>query len=163
MAQGEGVMRFLALISILTAGAGIGWMIWPNDRDGIVSTETPRSLVQGKRLYAEYCASCHGVYLEGEPNWQSADPNGLFPAPPHDETGHTWHHSDSLLFSYTKLGGQAAMARQGVAFDSGMPAFGDQLSDEDIRDVFAFIRSNWPEHIHKAQAERTRLDQQQAE
>ena len=43
----------------------------------------------GQQVYASFCAGCHGSNLEGQPNWQKKLPLGNFPAPPHDETGHT--------------------------------------------------------------------------
>ena len=114
-----------------------------------------RDLKSGKQLYAAQCASCHGDNLEGQPNWQSADENGVLPAPPHNETGHTWHHDNALLFQYTKLGGQEALAVRGVnGFKSGMPGFGSALNDEDIWNILAFIRSTWPERIQEIQAVR---------
>lgn len=112
-------------------------------------------IVRGETLYAEYCAACHGADLEGQPDWRSPGPDGVLPAPPHDETGHTWHHPDSVLFDYTKLGGKAALARQGVDFESGMPGFGEQLSDAEIWDVIAYIKSTWPERQRAIQAERS--------
>ena len=60
-------------------------------------------IVNGKKIYANNCASCHGVNLEGQKNWMSRLPDGLMPAPPHDETGHTWHHPNRYLFMVTKL------------------------------------------------------------
>jgi mono/diheme cytochrome c family protein len=57
-----------------------------------------RDIVAGQSLYADSCASCHGANLEGQPNWQSPNADGVLPAPPHDRTGHTWHHDDELLF-----------------------------------------------------------------
>ena len=50
-----------------------------------------RNLENGFNNYQEYCASCHGVNLEGQANWRSRNQDGTLPAPPHDETGHTWH------------------------------------------------------------------------
>ena len=83
----------------------------------------------GATLYAENCASCHGENLEGETeNWREPKEDGLLPAPPHDETGHTWHHGDMLLFTYTQLGGAETMAQQGMEFESGMPGFGESLT-----------------------------------
>src|SRR3984893_6075924 len=38
---------------------------------------------RGKAVYAQYCASCHGANLEGQPNWRERQPNGRLPAPPH--------------------------------------------------------------------------------
>jgi mono/diheme cytochrome c family protein len=109
----------------------------------------------GRDLYGQHCAACHGADLEGAPDWQRRGPDGRFPAPPHDETGHTWHHGDAMLFDYTRRGGQAYLEGIGVRFDSGMPAFGDILSDDGIEATLAFIRSTWPEEIRAFQAERT--------
>ena len=88
-----------------------------------------RDLANGRVLYVEQCASCHGANLEGQPDWRTPDENGVLPAPPHDETGHTWHHDNQLLFEYTRLGGEEALAARGVTgFASGMPGFGDALT-----------------------------------
>jgi mono/diheme cytochrome c family protein len=114
-----------------------------------------RDLANGQALYAEHCASCHGANLEGQPSWQSPDENGVFPAPPHDETGHTWHHDNQLLFAYTRLGGEAALAARGVTgFASGMPGFGGTLTDDGIWDILAYIQSTWPKRLQEAQAGR---------
>ena len=37
---------------------------------------------------------------------------------------------------------------------SGMPAFGEILSDGDIAAILAFIKSSWPGRIRTIQAER---------
>lgn len=116
---------------------------------------TDRDLTNGRALYAENCASCHGVELEGQPDWRRPGADGVLPAPPHDETGHTWHHDNRLLFDYTRLGGQVALEERGIAgFKSGMPGYGDVLSDEDIWDILGFIRSTWPERVQEMQAAR---------
>lgn len=73
-----------------------------------------RNLSAGQILYTNNCASCHGAKLEGQPNWQSPNSDGILPAPPHDATGHTWHHDNELLFEYTKLGGKGALAARGI-------------------------------------------------
>lgn len=111
---------------------------------------------RGAALYGENCASCHGVALEGQPDWRVADENGVLPAPPHDRTGHTWHHGDGLLFTYTKLGGQVALEQMGVSgVQSGMPGFEDSLSDQQIWDILAYIKSTWPERERQIQQHRT--------
>ena len=116
-------------------------------------------LAQGAALYAEHCASCHGAELEGAPDWRRRGADGLYPAPPHDETGHTWHHGDKLLFDYTKLGGEALLAARGITdFESGMPGFGHLLTDDQIRDVLAFIKSTWPELMRSHQEEMTQQE-----
>ena len=96
----------------------------------------------GAKLYAEHCAACHGARLEGQPNWRQRLPNGRMPAPPHDESGHTWHHTDEVLFGITKHGlvpGKYAPP----GYESDMPAFGSKLSDDEIRAVLGFIESHW--------------------
>lgn len=116
-----------------------------------------RDLEIGQALYAEQCAACHGAKLEGQPNWRSPNEEGVLPAPPHDQTGHTWHHDNQLLFEYTKLGGQAALAARDVTgFASGMPGFGGVLTDEEIWDTLAYIRSTWPKRIQDSHAMRNR-------
>nr|WP_257884034.1 cytochrome c [Roseobacter insulae] len=114
-----------------------------------------RDLDTGKALYGENCASCHGADLEGQPDWQTPDQDSVLRAPPHDETGHTWHHDNLLLFQYTKLGGQCALAARGVTgFQSGMPGFGETLTDDDIWNILSYIRSTWPEPIQDIQTTR---------
>ncbi|MBY6116554.1 cytochrome c [Mameliella alba] len=114
-----------------------------------------RDIDAGARLYAENCAACHGAGLEGQPDWQTPGADGVMPAPPHDETGHTWHHGNVQLFDYTKLGGAELVKRMGLSsFNSGMPGFGDVLSDEEIWQILAYIRSTWPEEIRQIQAGR---------
>lgn len=111
-----------------------------------------RDLENGKVLYDENCAACHGANLEGQPDWQSPGPDGILPAPPHDETGHTWHHDNSQLFEYTQLGGAEVVKRMGIkGFNSGMPGFGEMLNEDEIWEVLAFIRSTWPEREREIQ------------
>lgn len=119
-------------------------------------------VAKGSVLYADFCASCHGVDLEGQPDWRTQNEDGTMPAPPHDPSGHTWHHGDALLFDYTRQGGQAALAARGVTgFTSGMPGFGEDLSDQQIWDILAYIKSSWPERIREMQATRTEAEQLQ--
>ncbi|SMP17604.1 c-type cytochrome [Shimia sagamensis] len=104
------------------------------------------SVAKGKSLYAENCASCHGSNLQGEPNWKQRTPDGLMPAPPHDETGHTWHHPDAMLFAITKQGSAAVV---GQGYESNMPGFEGSLTDQQILDVLGYIKSTWPDRVIK--------------
>lgn len=112
----------------------------------------------GRNVYAQTCAVCHGATLQGQPNWQSGNPDGTYPAPPHDETGHTWHHGDAMLLVYIRRGGQAVLDDMGVEFTSGMPGFEGILTDAEIDAVLAFIKSIWPERNRAAQLERTQSE-----
>ncbi|MCK5274244.1 MAG: cytochrome c [Alphaproteobacteria bacterium] len=109
-------------------------------------------VIEGRKVYEANCADCHGYSLEGQPNWRRRGPDGVLPAPPHDETGHTWHHPDAVLFASTKLGGQAFMP-QGMT--SGMPAYKDILNDREIEAALAYVKSRWPSTIRRRQEMRT--------
>ena len=114
--------------------------------DGILTQLTPDNLAvvdQGAVIYQQQCASCHGAELRGQPNWRQRDTNDLLPAPPHDETGHTWHHADDLLFEITKYG--AARVINDPTYQSAMPAYENTLSDQEIIAVLSFIKSRWPD------------------
>jgi hypothetical protein len=76
--------------------------------------------------------------------WRQRLPNGRLPAPPHDESGHTWHHPGQQLFALTKYG-PAALA--GGGYQSDMPAYEGTLSDDEIWAVLSFIKSRWPADI----------------
>lgn len=106
-----------------------------------------RSLVAlGSTIYADNCASCHGANLEGQvEEWRSPGPDGLMPAPPHDETGHTWHHPDEILFKIAKLG--IVKAANLKDYKSAMPAYEDILSDAEIVAVLSYIKSTWPDQV----------------
>jgi mono/diheme cytochrome c family protein len=101
----------------------------------------------GKRIYALTCASCHGISLEGQANWQRRLPSGRLPAPPHDASGHTWHHTDEVLFRITKYGAGAYLAGP----QTDMPAFNERLTDEQIASALAFIKSTWPAELREKQ------------
>lgn len=116
----------------------------------------PADLDTGRVLYVEHCATCHGVNLEGQPDWRSPDASGLYPAPPHDETGHTWHHDDTMLLHYITRGGQAVLDDMGITFTSGMPAFGSALNEREIKAILDYIKSTWPADIREMQAQRSK-------
>jgi mono/diheme cytochrome c family protein len=109
-------------------------------------------IARGHALYGVHCASCHGKNLEGQPNWQTPLPNGKIPAPPHDKTGHTWHHTDAALAGVTKLG---LKPFAGDDYESDMPAFGAILSDEEIEAILVYIKNTWPEREQTYQQQRT--------
>ena len=99
---------------------------------------------QGRQIYADQCASCHGAQLEGQPDWKTPLPSGRLPAPPHDAGGHTWHHPDDILFRIVREGTAAIV---GGGYESDMPGFADLLSDAEIRAILAYIKSTWPPEI----------------
>lgn len=85
--------------------------------DGLVST--------GQPLYAQNCASCHG----------DADiPPLLASAPPHTDSGHTWHHADRLLVEWIL---------DGVPLATTMPEWRGQLTEKEVIAIVAYIKTFW--------------------
>jgi mono/diheme cytochrome c family protein len=108
-------------------------------------------IAAGKEIYETHCASCHGENLEGEADWRLQNEDGSFRAPPHDESGHTWHHADKLLEESVAKGG--ARLPTNIGGISNMPAFGEVLTEREIASVLAYIKSSWPEDIRQIQWE----------
>jgi mono/diheme cytochrome c family protein len=149
MRLGPTTLIGIVCLSGAAAIAGL-WIYWPGRTR--YAAETLRI---GHSIYQQHCAACHGAKLEGQPNWQTPLPNGRLPAPPHDASGHTWHHSDRVLFEITKNGTAAVV---GGDYDGDMRGFGSVLSDDQIRAVLAFIKSSWPERERQYQEGMSRRD-----
>lgn len=114
-----------------------------------------KTVTAGETIYKIQCASRHGVKLEGEPDWQRPNADTTMPAPPHNERGHTWHHTDQLLFDLTKYGVEKIVKMEN--YKSNMPAYENVLSDDEIIAVLSYIKSTWPEEI---QAKHNQLNAQ---
>jgi len=124
------IRRVCCILLLIAVGAGVG--LGAARAEPIAPDPNNAQLVaRGKAVYEEQCARCHGSNLEGQPDWRHRLPNGRMPAPPHDPTGHTWHHSDKQLFK-------------------------DKLSDADIWAVVSYIESTWPPDIRAKQQRMTR-------
>ncbi|WP_231573602.1 c-type cytochrome [Thermopetrobacter sp. TC1] len=134
------------LVALIGIGAiGIVWWTGrgstPGEATSLLRPDDAAIVARGEKVYAQYCASCHGRNLEGQPGWQQ----GAGKAPPHDASGHTWHHPDTLLFRITREGTAKLTGGRG-----SMPGFGGVLTDDDIIAVLSFIKSRWPDRIRAA-------------
>lgn len=114
----------------------------------------PIGLMEGEAIYKAECASCHGAKGEGQADWRTRRADGKLPAPPHDASGHTWHHPLEQWVAITKFGMVPPQAPAGYVSD--MPAFGGKLTDRQINNVLAYIESQWPPEIRTLRAERFR-------
>jgi mono/diheme cytochrome c family protein len=132
-----------ALAAVIAVGAAIAWVLLQPALPPI-DPDDPAQVALGQSVYAAQCARCHGVRLEGQPNWRDRLDNGRLPAPPHDADGHTWHHPDAQLFGITKHG-LAPYVEPG--YQSDMPAFDGILTDDEIAASLAYIKSTWPPDI----------------
>ena len=106
--------------------------------DAISDADEPpdhEEVARGEDLYQQHCASCHRADLSGDPEWKTPNDDGSYPPPPHDSSGHTWHHPDRFLLEIIRDGSDFPQSR--------MPSFGDRLSDEDILTILDFFKANW--------------------
>jgi mono/diheme cytochrome c family protein len=147
-AQGR-IFRWLLAASAAFLAGAIAYALWQSRQSAIPADER-QQVALGRRIYERHCASCHGARLEGQPGWRNRLPSGRMPAPPHDDSGHTWHHPDAVLFGITKEGlvpGKYAPP----GYQSDMPAFGGVLSDAEIGAVLAYIKNTWSQQARDYQ------------
>ena len=143
--------NYLVLLAVFVAIAVAALYFTSARPEFRIDARDPAQLARGRIVYEQRCAVCHGQRLEGQPNWRVRLPNGRLPAPPHDDTGHTWHHPDEVLFALVKNGLAPPYAPAG--YESDMPAFGQVLSDEDIRAALAYIESHWSGKVVRVREE----------
>jgi len=113
----------------------------------------PAEVARGRGVHAQYCASCHGPRAEGARNWTQPDARGNMPPPPHDDSGHTWRHSDRQLTELIRNGWRDAFNK---TEELTMPPFKDKLTDEEIRAVVAYFKSLWSEEHRRWQLDESR-------
>lgn len=117
--------------------------------------DSPQTVLAGASVYSQHCAACHGVRGEGQPNWRERGADGRLPAPPHDESGHTWHHPDAQLFAIVKYG--LAKLIDQPDYPTNMPIYDTVLSDAEIVAVLSWVKAQWPKEI---QARHDRVNEQ---
>ena len=101
----------------------------------------------GQAIFQSNCAVCHGAGGEGQPDWHIKKPDGVLPAPPLNGDGHTWHHGDGTLYTYVSGGGKTFESPDIPSFKSGMPAFGETLSREEIIAVIEYVKGLWGDKV----------------
>lgn len=146
------------MVVAVAAVLSIAYVIWGAGRNAEpafrLHPEDASVIALGQQVYAAQCAACHGARLEGQPNWRERGPDGKLPAPPHDASGHTWHHPDEVLFRITKHG--VAKAANLKDYVSAMPVYEGALSDEEIVAALSWIKAQWPAHVRSRHDELNR-------
>jgi len=146
----KGALPLLGVI--LTTLLVLLWFRVGNAKKPVVINGTPvpplpgldrDEIARGEMLYAQFCASCHQPDLTGTSDWKTPLPDGSFPPPPHDDSGHTWHHPDFLLVEIVALGGES--------YGGTMPAFSDKLTVEETFSILTFIKSHWGKETREYQ------------
>ena len=112
-----------------------------------ITRDSTLMIARGKIVYESNCVSCHQVNLIGAENWKGLDEDGHRKAPPLNGTGHTWHHNDVSLHNIIKYG----LTKIVKNYEGKMLGFGDNLKDEDIDSVLAYIKSFWPDDVYQQQ------------
>jgi len=138
-----------ALLAASAVAAALALRAPAAPRLHFADAENAAAVLEGKRLYASHCASCHGRKLQGQLLWQVQDEFAGRRAPAHDQTGHTWQHADEDLFVMTKFG---RFATTPAAAKSYMPAYAQNLSDDQILATIAYIKATWPLGLRVSQA-----------
>lgn len=88
--------------------------------------------VDGGALFASLCVACHQVSGQGLP--------GVFPPLADSE----WvRGKDTTVAAILLHGINGPLTVKGNVYNGAMPAFGDQLSDEQIAAVLSYIRTQW--------------------
>jgi mono/diheme cytochrome c family protein len=98
---------------------------------------------RGAALYEINCGSCHG----GASGGTVRD----IP-PPHNASGHTWHHQDCLLTKIILDGFEDPDAPEDKP---KMPAFKGQLTDEEVAAILTHIKTWWTEEQRQWQRQVT--------
>lgn len=95
-------------------------------------TAYAQNQAEGKNLYANYCATCHGDQGKGDGPAARA-----LPARPADHTNGAIMNkfNDKFLLDVITKGGSA------VGKSSFMPSWGGSFNEKQIRDIVAFIRT----------------------
>ena len=148
----RGLLLGCAVVALLAASAvaaALALRAPAAPRAHFADAENAAAVLEGKRLYASHCAGCHGRKLQGQLLWQVQDEFAGRRAPAHDQTGHTWQHADEDLFAMTKFG---RFATTPAAAKSYMPAYAQNLSDDQILATIAYIKATWPLGLRVSQA-----------
>lgn len=127
----------MSVVTLFLVALAIFWSVKSDNTFNRLDISDKQLVANGKKIYVAHCASCHGARLEGQANWKERGADGLYPAPPHIDAGHSWRHPDQHLINAVKNG----------LFENGkptnMPAFGKTLTDTDIISVLTYIKSEW--------------------
>lgn len=98
-----------------------------------------RATMPAAQIYVARCAFCHGNDGRGKAPW----------IPPLAGVASTTGPEGASAINIT-LNGSPRVVAAGMVDSYRMPAYRDQLSDEQIADVVSFIRSNWGNQGDKA-------------
>jgi mono/diheme cytochrome c family protein len=101
-----------------------------------------QQIARGQAVYTEHCAGCHGPDGKGQPgDWRVRDADGHYPPPPLDDSAHAWHHPTAVLLQAIREGSPPG--------EGNMPAWAGILSEQNMQDVVAYIKSLWSDPVYQ--------------
>lgn len=118
-----------------------------------IAHSSGQRLEPGRQIYRNQCAACHGSRGEGQPDWDRLNAAGERPAPPHDRSGHTWKHSDAMLYRIVAQGWRDPFNKTQRL---SMPAFQQTLKPAEIRSVIEYLKTLWTPQQRAFQREESR-------
>jgi mono/diheme cytochrome c family protein len=127
---------------VIVAGCGLSGResARPGASRPLLPVLDPTQVARGREVYLQHCTRCHGGNAEGAPHWQQPDAHGDMPAPPHNDTGHTWRHSDAQLAEIIRNGLRDPFNKTP---ELTMPPFKGPLTNTQIADVIVYFKSLW--------------------
>jgi mono/diheme cytochrome c family protein len=95
-------------------------------------TSTEASIERGKKIYTQYCLSCHQVDGSGVPQLNPPLKNSAYVV-----------GEESKLISIVTHGFNDGVEINGDAYTNPMPPVGANFKDAEIADVLTYVRNNF--------------------
>jgi mono/diheme cytochrome c family protein len=116
------------LVALVTCGAVAADETKRTDGALLPRDSRDAAIFRGGLVYANYCVTCHGINADG--NGRAARLHNPRPA-----NLRASDKNDAYIALIVRKGGEALGRSQ------SMPPWGEELTDEQIKDVVAFVRS----------------------
>jgi mono/diheme cytochrome c family protein len=123
----KSLVALLIGVAVVIIAVAVGLVFFLKSQSGAAtSVPTPSDpfIAKGQMLYNQNCLECHGEQARGD---GPRAPTLKFK--PADLVAHRGHHTDADFFS---------VIQNGTGFI--MPGFKDKLSEEDTRQIIAYLR-----------------------
>ena len=140
------------LLVLLASACGAATLAQPVSTAKMPPALEAETVRKGRQVYVTSCAVCHGPNAQGAPGWQRPDDKGNVPPPPHDDSGHTWRHSDQQLTEIVLDGWRDPFNKTP---ELTMPPFNGKLIDKDVEAVITYFKSLWSDEQRRYQLDET--------